>query len=220
VLSLYKQEAAYHVADGKLSLRTIAQALGIDKRTLVRWCAEPEFKEEVERHSRAWREAIFARGFANKDVRLRLLNDLVRRSTAVLQARAAAAVADERFANVAGAHTGLIVLRERMLHIGRELYQKIYETEVDTGLLSEIMAMLEHIAMETGEWKKKLEVVGDPNKPIQHNLQLRNLGRAKLEQLRDLMLEAQYSVEGLEELYAREPKDAEPVKNIDGGGNS
>jgi hypothetical protein len=190
LLSIYKQEAAYQVADGSLSLHQIAKALGVSDRTLDGWCADPEFQALVQQYRNTWNLALNKIGFANKDVRLKLLNQIVVRFTALIRQRAKAAKKDPRFAGVPGADTGLLTCRERALPIGDGQYTTIYEFKVDTGTLAELRATLEHIAVEKGEWKRKIEHEGQVEHYVRPRLDLRQLGPERLETIREWMMAA------------------------------
>lgn len=156
-------KAALMVAQSRLNGKQIAEQLGISRRTLVDWKRLPEFRAEVQRHLAIWRKEVRVRGIAEQEMRLHNLNNLFKRCVGIVHARAR----DEFHRKVPGGNTGLIVVRQKSLHVGEKEYSTVLEYETDTGLIAEMRNLMEHMAVEKGEWKQKIEHSGEIAQPMQ-----------------------------------------------------
>lgn len=150
-----QQRAAELLGSGK-SKQKIADEVGISVRTLFQWLqSNAPFQAAVER---IWRERARTGGMSDADMRLRSLNDLDRRLSAVIQQRSK----DPGMKSVPGGNTGLMTVRYKMLsrmdNSGEKpvrVSEPVPEYLVDTGLIAELRAVKVQIAIETGQWKPK-----------------------------------------------------------------
>jgi hypothetical protein len=143
------------VAQDDLADRAIGAACGVTERTIERWKQHPEFAARVQEHRDAWREAIKAKGIAERQNRVDALNDRWHRMQQVIEERAE----DAATARVAGGSTGLIVRDVKGVGKGED-FQLIDIYSVDTGLLKELREHEKQAAQELGEWSEKREISG------------------------------------------------------------
>lgn len=156
MLDQRKLDAARLVAEGKKH-KAIAGEIGISPRTLTDWRADPEFQAEVGKLLDAWREQIRTKGHAHSYRRIHTLNGLVDRLLAVIGERAK----HPGFSEAPGGTTGLLTVTYKMRAGTRdEPGEAVPEYAVDTGLIGEIRALNQHIAIEMGDWKEKREISG------------------------------------------------------------
>jgi hypothetical protein len=149
------ERAALLVAQDDLADRAIGAACGVTERTIERWKQHPEFAARVQEHRDLWREAIKARGIAERQNRVDALNDRWHRMRQVIEERAE----DAATARVAGGSTGLIVRDVKGVGKGED-FQLIDIYSVDTGLLKELREHEKQAAQELGEWSEKREISG------------------------------------------------------------
>jgi hypothetical protein len=149
------ERAALLVAQDDLADRAIGAACGVTERTIERWKQHPEFAARVQEHRDAWREAIKAKGIAERQNRVDALNDRWHRMHQVIEERAE----DAATAHVAGGSTGLIVRDVKGVGKGED-FQLIDIYSVDTGLLKELREHEKQAAQELGEWSEKREISG------------------------------------------------------------
>jgi hypothetical protein len=149
------ERAALLVAQDDLADRAIGAACGVTERTIERWKQHPEFAARVQEHRDAWREAIKAKGIAERQNRVDALNDRWHRMRQVIEERAE----DAATARVAGGSTGLIVRDVKGVGKGED-FQLIDIYSVDTGLLKELREHEKQAAQELGEWSEKREISG------------------------------------------------------------
>jgi hypothetical protein len=88
------EEAAFLLAEDRLSDQHIAKRTGIDRTTLWRWKADAEFAGRVKQLRDQLRQDVFTRGVADKKNRLAALDDKARKIEAVFADRAARAAAE------------------------------------------------------------------------------------------------------------------------------
>jgi hypothetical protein len=147
-------EAAELIAEGRLTREQIANKLDIDRRTLSRWLLNPEFRDRVNEHRRAFREAIRLRGIGNVEARLSALQDRWDRANEVIQERAA----DPEMARIPGGTTGLLTrstrTRTRKLKDGTVFTREQEDIRVDVALLKELREIEEQAAREVGDRRK------------------------------------------------------------------
>lgn len=154
-----KRNAAALVAARKLTIPEIAKQVGVSKRTVSLWKADPEFQAEVTLAANAWRGKARTKGAADRDARLRDLNDRYKRLRAVIQERARS----EEMRNVPGGRTGLLCVQYRNLShwefYGEDRFwvtERVAEYKVDVGMLAEMREIEQHVATEMGEWNTKV----------------------------------------------------------------
>jgi hypothetical protein len=181
-LSAKQEEAAFLVADDKLSDEAIAGKLDIGRVTLHRWKKLPEFKARLNEILAEVRRRLKARGIAAKENRVAALVDRQKRMEEVIRARA------KEHKEVPGGRTGLLVKETRFVKV-LEVKQKpkisesgeagqeetIYPTKqmvpvdyyaVDTALLREMRDTEKQAAVELGEWTVKHEVKVNPKQAL------------------------------------------------------
>lgn len=172
-LSTAQGDAAALVAADRLTNEQIGAAVGVARKTIERWKAEPAFAARVQEITEAARAEAMRQGIAVKAERIRDYQELRARAWRLIEARAAAgqqavdaAATDDDAARVLrsmfgrgalppGIETGLMVKTIKVVG-------KVTEEEwaVDTGLLSEIRNLDKQAAQELGEWTEKREVGG------------------------------------------------------------
>jgi hypothetical protein len=149
------EQAALLVSQDEKPDKAIAAEIGVNESTLERWKRRPEFAARVQEHRDLWREAIKARGIAERQNRVDALNDRWHRMQQVIEERAE----DAATARVAGGSTGLIVRDVKGVGKGED-FQLIDIYSVDTGLLKELREHEKQAAQELGEWSEKREISG------------------------------------------------------------
>lgn len=157
------EDAARLVAEDIETDEQIAAALEINRRTLTRWKAHPDFSARVQQHIEAFREATLRRGIADRVKRVAALHDRWKRMQRVIAERAE----DGTHGDVAGWTTGLLV--HTVKGVGRgEDFQLVDLFEVDTGLLRELREHEKQAAQELGQWTEKHDhtTAGKPFQPI------------------------------------------------------
>lgn len=152
-----QQAAAPLVAAGKLTLEKIAVAVGVSRRTITTWKADERFQAAVREARGAWRKRARGQGAADPDWRLRNLNDRYKRLRAVIEDRAR----DPQMRKVRGGRTGLIAVTYKMQSLGDGVSAPVPEYAVDTGMLAEMRAIEQQVAIEMDQWKQKAPQAGD-----------------------------------------------------------
>lgn len=146
------------MAAGKLTIPQIAKKAGVSQRTVSLWKNDKDFQAEVKRIKNAWRAEVRGKGAADQEERLRGRNDRYARLRAVIEQRAK----DPRMKDVPGGKTGLLTVTYKMQSMGEGRGSAaVPEYAVDTGLLTAMLEIEEHNAIEKGEWK--LKTVADTN---------------------------------------------------------
>ncbi|MCX6022370.1 MAG: phBC6A51 family helix-turn-helix protein [Chloroflexi bacterium] len=151
-----KEDAALLVAEDKLSDEKIAASCGVSDKTLRRWKADPAFRERVDQHLQAWREAIKAKGIAERQNRVDAANDRHQRLQRIIDARAE----DADMSGVPGGDTGLLVRQMRGIGKGDD-FERVDEYTVDTGLLDAMLKLEKQVAQDLGQWVEKSESKAD-----------------------------------------------------------
>lgn len=172
-------EAAALVAENALSEERIAEAVGVDRRTLFRWRQVPEFQARVAEHIAELEAATLRYGIAKRRRRVAALDDRWNRLQRVIEERAA----DPKMADVPGGTTGLVVRQVKLVKVYTSsedeppgddeassetevLYSakrdvQVEEYTVDAPLLKEIRATEEQASKELGQWVEKQEHSGE-----------------------------------------------------------
>ena len=156
-----RREAAKLLADGKLTDQEIAETVGVVRSTLWRWRQNPEFAAEVDTQLAAFRAEVRRRGIADRERRVRAINDRWNRLQRIIEERADA----PEMQAVAGGRTGLLAHNVKSVGSG-ETSQVVDVYEVDTGLLRELREHEKQAAQELGQWTEKQEISGDIQKPV------------------------------------------------------
>lgn len=148
-----RDRCAVLVAEDKLTNEEIAAAIGVARQTVDYWKTRQEFKERVQSHIEAFREAVLNKGIADVVKRVSALDDRWNRMKQVIEERAVS----PQMQNVAGGKTGLLVHQVKAVGKGED-FQLIDLYVVDDGLLSEMRATEKQAAIEVGQWDEKSTV--------------------------------------------------------------
>jgi transposase-like protein len=153
-----KQRAAELVAAGKLTREAIAKETGVTPRTIGTWKSETEFQRLVHEAKNAWRAKARDDGIADRDLRIRHANDEHKRLRGVILARAK----DPQMQGAPGGKTGLLTVSYKMQSMGKDSpSEAVPEYAVDTGMLTQLRALREEVAVAKGESQPKpVEVSG------------------------------------------------------------
>lgn len=131
----------------------------LHRTTLKNWAVAFGWQARLAEIAEVERQAIVAKGIAEKQNRIDAYNDRWRRMQQVIAERAE----DIELQDVAGGKTGLIVHNVKGVGKGED-FQLIDLYEVDTGLLKELREHEKQAAQELGQWteKKDLTTNGQP----------------------------------------------------------
>lgn len=124
----------------------------LHRTTLKNWAVAFGWQARLVEIAETERQAIIARGIAEKQNRIDALNDRWARMRQVVKERAE----DSELQHVAGGKTGLIVHNVKGVGKGED-FQLIDLYEVDTGLLKELREHEKQAAQEVGQWVEKSE---------------------------------------------------------------
>lgn len=176
-LSAREERAAGLAADDTMSDEAIAAEVGVNRRTLTRWRANPAFVARVAELVEAARAEARAKTIAEKQFRVDQANDRHERMRKLIEARA------KQHEEIPGGDTGLLVAEPKMVKVfdadrrnrrgkrtddyadeededqltptGRVMVMFTYKA--DTALLAEMRATEKQVAIELGEWTEKGE---------------------------------------------------------------
>jgi predicted DNA-binding protein (UPF0251 family) len=161
-LSRKQIKAARLLAEGELTQTVIAQQLGLNRRTLLRWMQEPEysaFQAKLSEFRQRYAAVVMSSGLARRERRVQHLTDLHQRLRAVIKERAK----DPTMQGVPGGKTGVLVRKIKSLEVDetykdadgntrkRTVKKVIPEYETDVGTTSELRRIQEQIAIEVGD---------------------------------------------------------------------
>lgn len=164
-LTVRQEQAALHVALDQLSDREIAAQAGITEEGLRKWKKRPEFAGRVVELRAAFARAVEGLCIADRQARVRTLQDLVDRMTRVVEGRA------EDLAEAPGGSSGLLVRQYKQ--VGKDDYREEYP--FDAALVREMRATLQQAAQELGQWTTKSELkVSDLDAAIERELRRLN----------------------------------------------
>lgn len=144
-------QAAELVADDALTDEQIAAKVGVTRKTLHNWSQHPDFVARVAARRKAQFDAIEAKGIADKQNRVRYLNERHAALRQVVTERGD----HESMADVPGGTTGYMVRTFKVIGTGLN-QQTVEEYAVDTALLREFRAHEQQAAQELGEWVEKV----------------------------------------------------------------
>jgi hypothetical protein len=162
---------------------SIAEKLGINRKTLERWRKIAEFRARVKSITEAAQKKALEHAIANKYRRLSFLNELWLGLRQVIDARAI----DPAMQRAPGGKTGLLVRRLRSIRVpkgfedvalvdrntltrgSKTTFRVIEEFKVDAALLRSARRLEELAAREMGQWGNDHEhtTVGLQNEPFQ-----------------------------------------------------
>lgn len=155
-------DAAWYVAEGKLTNREIAQRLDLSRKTIERWTKDERFVAIVKRMVEEFEEKATKKGIALRRNRIAVLQKAHDGLETVMAERSLS----EEMKNIPGGQTGLITKMLKGIGKGGD-FQVVEVYEVDTGTLKEIRAIHERITEELGEKVTKHEHSGPGGKPIE-----------------------------------------------------
>lgn len=141
--------AAQLVAEDILTDEQIAAKIGIGRTTLHRWKLDEKFKARVKKIGDEFAERASKNGLARKEVRVSELIDLYLKAKQIIDERGESS----EMKDIPGGTTGLIVKNYKQ--IGKDAKELF---EVDTGLMKQMAALQDQIAIELGQRVSKLEV--------------------------------------------------------------
>jgi hypothetical protein len=154
-LTTPQERAAVLVAEDALTDEQIAAQTHVHRATLDRWRKRADFAARVEEHRARWQAEIETEGIANRQNRVRVLQETYDRLEHVIAARAA----DERM-TAPGARTGLLVRTVKPTKWG-----VVEAYTVDTGLLRELREHLRQVAQELGQWTDHSDLTSGDSPP-------------------------------------------------------
>lgn len=143
-----RERAADLLAEGR-PMRVTADEVGCSIGTIANWKKQPEFMARV-------RKTLMAPRISNRIERLNGYQRLWELTWQIVNERSRA------MAHVPGGDTGLLV--ERVKVAGKAFMP---EYAYDRDLVSEIRALGELVARETGQWTERQEVSGPDGGPVQ-----------------------------------------------------
>jgi hypothetical protein len=160
-----RAKAAALLARG-LSAAEVARTVGMTREGLFKWRRQPAFRARVA--SLVRRRAGIPEQFAAAH-NVHRVKSLQQRWDKLHQIIAERGAAPE-MKNVPGGTTGLLVQRIKSIGSGKSV-REMREFEIDTGLLTSLLAIERRIAEELGQWSKpKDEKGGEANFNLQINL--------------------------------------------------
>lgn len=146
-----QEEAARLVAEDDLTNEQIAAKVGVKRQTLDLWKKRPDFIGRVNEHKEAFKNRALTEGFADKRARLQLLNSL---TFDLAKDMAEPATED--------APKGTYRKEVKIAANGEVVdYVVLDKAKYDT-----VRGLMDDIAKEMGDRQTKVEVSGDPDKPL------------------------------------------------------
>ena len=141
------------VAEDRLSDQKIADAVGVDRSTIIRWRDDAKFSARVRDIVGAFAQRAMKQGLARRERRLQVLADMHDRMLQVIDDRAKA----PDLQGVPGGQTGIVC--KQLKGIGKgDNFQVVEVYEVDTGTLKEIRETQQQIADELGQKVQKIQM--------------------------------------------------------------
>lgn len=148
-----RRTAALLLAEGNLTDAQIAAQAGVCRQTIGKWKQIPEFSATIDSHLEEFRQEVRRRGLANRERRIRALNDRWDRLQRIMEERAG----DPKMAGVPGGSTGLLLHNVKGVGAGEKA--KVLDIyTVDTGLLKELRELEKQAAQELGQWVERQEL--------------------------------------------------------------
>lgn len=154
--------AALLVAEDDMSLRRIAEEVGIAYPTLLKKKNAPEFKQRVAEHLEELEAEMLRLPIAKRRKRIARLNDMSERVQMLIDDRATVFGEDE---SIVGGRTGIVVKQTKSIGFGKNA-QIVIENAFDRALLMELRAIDEQAAKETGQWVDRGELTGKNGSPL------------------------------------------------------
>ena len=156
------EKAAVLIAQAKLKRWEIAEQVGVDERTLLRWLKRDDFSARVIELAEDIAAEVRRIGISSSTARVRALNDRWNRMQRVIEARAE----HPDYQNTPGGDQGVLIRRVKRISVEhdddqRPTTREIEEFEFDHRLLKEIREIERQAAQELGQWLIKVET-SDP----------------------------------------------------------
>lgn len=158
LLARYREQAGH---EGGMRPPTVKWA------TLSLWSRAHNWQQRLAEIAEAERQAIIARGIAERQNRIDAQNERWRKMLQVIEERSR----DPKLAEVPGGQTGLIVASPVLVKVyrakrkteGEELSSTrktvvLHEYAVDAALLKELRELEKHTAQELGQWTEKADL--------------------------------------------------------------
>ena len=157
-MNLNKQqiEATRLIFNGVMELQHIADKLGINVRTLLRWRETDEFKEEVESLRKDFRKATRNEFLAMQEARLQFKMERHKRIWRTIEKRAEKANPD-----IPGDDTGILITKTI-----KTKDAEITESRIDHASLRELSRLEDSIAKELGQDKTPIQEDEEPEEDI------------------------------------------------------
>jgi hypothetical protein len=158
-LTIAQSSAAQLTADGDKSDAQIAEAVGVSRATIARWKKQPAFIDRVAAIVAATAAALESEGIRMREQRLLAAESDFRRMQQIIDERAG----DAEFASVPGWKSGLLVHDVKSIG-GGEYATRVDLYKFDAALVKERRELLQHVAIEMGQWteKRELDHKGEP----------------------------------------------------------
>lgn len=184
--------AAALIAESQLTLKEIAEQIGVTHKAVWTWRKHPEFDRRVKAMQAEMIDEIRRTGIACKAVRVEGLKKRHAKLLSIIEARAQEML--DRHVRPPGGETGMITESIKIVGVG-PTQEAIPEPAVDVALLREIREIEKQLAQELGEW--------NDNKPREVNVNIKQQDRVRKAAEHDL---SKLSVEELETLLALQKK--------------
>lgn len=166
--TLYAESEMLPEGESRKTDQEIADAVGVTRRTVLRWKQDSEFQAMVQDAQGKIIADALRLPSAQKFYRIRQMNQIIQRLLTALDLRGetysrTSNTPEEAARQLFGdgvppwAATGLFIERKKMSATGRV----VSEWEMDTALIREIRASFEHVARETGQWTEQSKVEMD-----------------------------------------------------------
>jgi transposase-like protein len=154
-----REQAAVLLAEDELTVKEVAEKVGISVRQLFAWKANPAFKARIDEVVKEFGAMAGRYAVGRVARRMQSYNATVHGIQRVIAERAA----DPSMAGVPGGQTGMLVRQIKGIGQG-DAFREVHEYSVDTALLKELRDTLRQAAVESGQWTEKKDVTsgGEP----------------------------------------------------------
>lgn len=157
-----RHEAARLIAEDELSIKDIAEKLGVSARSINRWKRDSVFAAQVQQIVDEYKDRALKHGLARREKRITVLNLMHEKLLQVIEERSVCPDLE----HIPGGKTGIVTKQLKGIGKGDD-FQVVEVYEVDTGLLKEIRAIHEQVAEELGQKITKHEHSGPGGRPIE-----------------------------------------------------
>jgi len=181
-LTAKQLRAAALLAEDELTDQQIADELQVHLRTIGGWKERDDMKDAIADHVQKVQAGMLRLDIAKRHKRVKVLDDLLKKSLQVMEERADAYRDDP---DAHGGATGLIVKSVKQIGGGPNA-QVVTEYQVDTGLAKQITSLLDQASGELGQKVEKHEHSGKDGGPIAHTLDLSAFSDEQIDRLAEL----------------------------------